>query len=184
MNKVILSVPHFSCWSTALTCTASLLRLLTCHTHDYQYWQWSLTCACPKGCCCVCVVVVVGDLLLSTSIYVTAACVKYINTNMKGDIWVVRWVCVDLSFKDHLGIHAWCAEAQPFSFCVKPTGFLCLCGSQSKLQQVRQRQTGWKRKPSSLTFNVKDDLRKKISIGTWQIWKICKNNNNKQPTPL
>lgn len=113
---------------------------------------------------CVCVVVV-GDLLLSTSIYLTAACVKYINTNMKGDIWVVRWVCVDLSFKDHLGIHAWCAEAQPFSFCVKPTGFLCLCGSQSKLQQVRQRQTGWKRKPSSLTFNVKDDLRKKISIG-------------------
>lgn len=85
-----------------------------------------------------------GGSLLSASIYLTCppARVNCVYTNMQVGTELVSRVCVDSPFQDHLGIHAWCIEAQPFSFCVKPTGFLCLCGSQSKPRQVRQEQAG------------------------------------------
>lgn len=84
--------------------------------------------------------------LLSASICLThpAACVKYTYTNMKGDIWVIRWV-MSVSMPDVQ------MRPNPFLSVWSRPGFLCLCVSQSKLRQVRHRQAGWKRKSSSLT---------------------------------
>lgn len=106
-----------------------------------------------------------GGPLPSASIYLIrpTSRANCLHTKVRVGVKAVRMGLRGQCVKDHLGIHAWCVEAQPFSFCVKPTGFLCLCGSQSKLRQVRQKQAGRKRKWGSFAVNIKDDLKANLT---------------------
>ena len=167
---------HAPPWSplretNALTYPTSLLRLLTCHTHDYQYWQWSRTCACPWGCCAEgrmrwrrggsCPPV---WLYLSQRPSCWCDCI-YENT--RGGVQVMSRVRVQGAWKNHLRVHAFMLRGPAlffFLFCVKPTGFLCLCGSQSRLRQVRPERAGEKRKPRGFTFNIKRTRKEKQQL--------------------
>lgn len=91
------TAPNYSTLgATAQTYSASLLRLLTCHTHDYQYWHWNPTCACPWGCCAMGRGTRGGGRCRLPPIYITCstACVTCIYTNIQVAIGVVGWVCV------------------------------------------------------------------------------------------